>query len=206
MDGLIHISVGVLLPLLPAYILFRTLPTDATVEGPWKGLRIKLGGGFGGYFLLVLLVFGYLYWMNGRCKNETEEIRSLSEELQRCNEAYKVYTVKGNISADDKSSFEGEKVNDFTVVVIPTTWNISRGGGFEAQIPVSVRQDGTLDFPRIGVRHPDYSGDDVDLDDNSLIDLNQERREIRLKTWIMLRKKTAEYSAEGSQQPKEATQ
>jgi len=39
-------SVGVLLPLLPAYILFKTLPTDATVEGPWKGLRIKLGGGY----------------------------------------------------------------------------------------------------------------------------------------------------------------
>src|SRR5262249_56563519 len=143
----------------PAYILFKTLPTDATVEGPWKGLRIKLGGGFGGYFLLVLLVFGYLYWMNGQRNKETEEIQSLRRELQRCNGANKVYTVKGNISADDMSSFEGEKVKDFTVVVIPMTWNISRGGGFGARIPVGLKQDGTPDFPRIGVRHPDYLGD-----------------------------------------------
>jgi len=208
MDSLIHISVGVLLPLLPAYVLFKTLPADATVEGPWKGLRIKLGGGFGGYFLLVLIVFGYLYWMNERGKNEIVEAQRLNEELQRCignlNRAYKVYTVKGNISADDRRSFEGEKLNDFTVVVIPTTWSISSNGWFEAQIPVRLKQDGTPDFPRIGIRHPDYSGDDVDLDDNGLIDLNQQKREISLKSRIMLRKNTAEYSAEGSQRPKEA--
>lgn len=44
-----------LLPLIPAFVLFRFLPSAANVEGPFKGLTIKLGGAFAGYFVTVLL-------------------------------------------------------------------------------------------------------------------------------------------------------
>lgn len=43
-----------LIPLLPAYVLYRGLPADAHVEGPFHGLQIKLAGAFAGYFVLVL--------------------------------------------------------------------------------------------------------------------------------------------------------
>jgi hypothetical protein len=48
----------VLLPLVPAVLLFKFLPSDASAEGPWKGLKIKVGGSFAGYFLMVVLLTG----------------------------------------------------------------------------------------------------------------------------------------------------
>jgi len=45
-----------LLPLLPAFLLFRFLPSSsAVVDGPFKGFNIKLGGAFGGYIVAVFL-------------------------------------------------------------------------------------------------------------------------------------------------------
>src|ERR1700720_3113161 len=46
----------VLLPILPAYLLFRLLPSSSNVSGLLQGLEIKLGGAFGGYFILVVLI------------------------------------------------------------------------------------------------------------------------------------------------------
>jgi hypothetical protein len=46
----------VLLPLVPAILLFKFLPSDASAQGPWKGLKIKVGGSFAGYFIMALLL------------------------------------------------------------------------------------------------------------------------------------------------------
>jgi hypothetical protein len=53
---LITLAAVILLPIVPAYLLFKALPSTAAVSGPLKGLELKLGGGFAGYFALVLLV------------------------------------------------------------------------------------------------------------------------------------------------------
>jgi hypothetical protein len=42
----------VLLPIIPAYILYKTLPSRTKVSGPFKGLNIQLTGAFTGYTLL----------------------------------------------------------------------------------------------------------------------------------------------------------
>ncbi len=55
---LIDIAVIVLIPMIPALILYVVLPSRATVSGPFKGLNIRLQGAFGGYFVLVLVVVG----------------------------------------------------------------------------------------------------------------------------------------------------
>ncbi len=57
-DQLIEIAGIVLIPMIPALILYAVLPSQATVSGPFKGLNIRLQGAFGGYFLLVLVVVG----------------------------------------------------------------------------------------------------------------------------------------------------
>lgn len=52
-----------LVPLAPAYILYRKLPSDTVVKGPFKGLTVQLTGAFAGYFVLVLVgsgLFSYL--------------------------------------------------------------------------------------------------------------------------------------------------
>ena len=53
----------ILLPLVPAYILYASLPAqegDDFVEGEYQGLNIKLKGAFSGYFILVLLLSGFI--------------------------------------------------------------------------------------------------------------------------------------------------
>jgi hypothetical protein len=46
----------ILLPIIPAYILFKALPATGSVDGKLQGLEIKLGGAFAGYFAVVLLI------------------------------------------------------------------------------------------------------------------------------------------------------
>src|SRR5262249_21725305 len=60
-EVLAYISAAILLPFIPAYVLYKTLPSRTTVKGPFKGLNIKLGGAFGGYFLLVITIFGFIF-------------------------------------------------------------------------------------------------------------------------------------------------
>jgi hypothetical protein len=53
---LVILSAIVLLPLIPAYLLFKALPSSGTVEGPLAGLKVKLGGAFGGYVALTVFI------------------------------------------------------------------------------------------------------------------------------------------------------
>jgi len=50
----------VIMPIIPAYILYKSLPARTTVSGPFKGLNIQLTGAFGGYFVVVLLIAGFI--------------------------------------------------------------------------------------------------------------------------------------------------
>ncbi len=49
-------AVVTLLPIVPAYVLFRALPSQAEVSGPFQGMTIKLGGAFSAYFIVFLLL------------------------------------------------------------------------------------------------------------------------------------------------------
>jgi hypothetical protein len=51
----VYMLLILLIPIIPAFILFRFLPSSANVKGPLKGLDIKLGGAFGGYIVAVIL-------------------------------------------------------------------------------------------------------------------------------------------------------
>jgi hypothetical protein len=46
----------ILLPIIPAFILFKALPATGSVDGKLQGLEIKLSGAFAGYFAVVLLI------------------------------------------------------------------------------------------------------------------------------------------------------
>jgi hypothetical protein len=56
MNQLYVLAVIVLLPLIPAYLLFKTLPSRAVVKGPLAGLNVSLGGAFGGYVALTVFI------------------------------------------------------------------------------------------------------------------------------------------------------
>jgi hypothetical protein len=46
----------ILLPIIPAFILFKALPASGDVSGKLQGLQIKLSGAFAGYFAVVVLI------------------------------------------------------------------------------------------------------------------------------------------------------
>jgi uncharacterized membrane protein len=56
MDDLVLLSAVVLLPLIPAFLLFKLLPSRAVVKGPLAGMNVSLGGAFGGYVALAVFV------------------------------------------------------------------------------------------------------------------------------------------------------
>jgi hypothetical protein len=43
-------------PILPAFLLFKAIKSNANLSGPFKGMTVKLGGAFAGYFLVLLLM------------------------------------------------------------------------------------------------------------------------------------------------------
>ena len=55
---IVYLCAILLIPIVPAYILYKLLPNETKVSGPFKGLNIQLTGSFGGFFLLVLLSSG----------------------------------------------------------------------------------------------------------------------------------------------------
>lgn len=50
----------VLLPLIPAFLLYKYLPAKTHVSGPFQGLSIQLTGSFAGYFLIALGTGGFV--------------------------------------------------------------------------------------------------------------------------------------------------
>jgi hypothetical protein len=53
------LSLLILMPLVPAYLLFKLLPSsDADVAGPLSGLNLKLKGAFGGYVAVMVFMTG----------------------------------------------------------------------------------------------------------------------------------------------------
>jgi hypothetical protein len=57
-QNMVVLLVIILVPIIPSYLLFKLLPASAAVNGPFKGLRIDLSGGFAGYFLIFLVLVG----------------------------------------------------------------------------------------------------------------------------------------------------
>ena len=125
----IYIAVIVLLPLVPAILLYRVIPSkgsDAEVSGPLQGFSLKLKGGIASYFA-ILLVTSWIY------------ARPVSERMQ-------LYTFTGYLQMDDStaSALIAERPEDWKSVesqlmwsVVPPNVSVFPHGKFELQIPYS---------------------------------------------------------------------
>ena len=87
-----------LLPLIPAFILYKFLPSKTNVSGPFKGLNLKLTGAFAGYFLLVLTAIGVFFPLlkNDQAKvieQQNEKINQLENVMNE----HQQWVMKGNI-------------------------------------------------------------------------------------------------------------
>jgi hypothetical protein len=53
------ISAIILLPIVPAFLLFKFLRSRGGVSGPLVGLKISFGGAFGGYLVVMVFIANY---------------------------------------------------------------------------------------------------------------------------------------------------
>ena len=121
---LIWIFTAILLPIIPALLLFKFLPSTADVSGPFQGLQIKLGGAVGAYFLLVLVI--YLG--------------------PRPTPPYEVWTVKGYIQ-DENGTYLPE--NKISMNIQPRSVEYLNDGSFEMDVLVKRGQSGRVKLPTL---------------------------------------------------------
>src|SRR5271167_2496018 len=79
---LITFVVLIIIPLVPAYVLFKALPSSADVSGPLQGLALKLSGAFAGYFALMVLTFTQLPHVRQFASAETHQVWTVEGNLQ----------------------------------------------------------------------------------------------------------------------------
>lgn len=192
-EELVLIAFAILIPITPAYILYKALPSQAKVEGPFQGLNIRLGGAFAGYFLLVLLIFGFHY---SQPKNQ-----------------YEVWEVQGQIHADDNNS---SSVDSKAVLsLLPSTVNVRPDGRFSVLIATMPGINGGLKFPQLHIEHPDYQTVDIDLNESEPgygqqkchISKSQSEKALKLDKIVVLKKRVSDYAQTGqnSQVPLQVT-
>lgn len=134
---------ALLLPLVPAYILYKALRSEASVTGPFQGFRLHLSGAFAGYFILVVAVFHFSPLFHP--------------------DHYQVWEVKGHLAVDPVAG-QASSVKP-RITVEPPFQNIYDDGRFDMEIVTVPGERGQIKFPTLVVQHPDYQSVSIDLND-----------------------------------------
>jgi hypothetical protein len=121
-------AVVTLLPLVPAYVLFKTLRSHARVNGPFAGLTIHLGGAFAAYFLVFVMLW-----------NGTAGAVESSH--------YHDWTVAGKVEFDTDGTSPNPRY--ITSYVKPPTLSVETDGHFEFKVPVQEFANGKIEWPVI---------------------------------------------------------
>lgn len=148
-ENLIYIAAAVLLPLIPAFILYKILPAKANLVGPLGKFTLKLSGAFAGYFALVIIVFGFVYSR----PNKAEPCPVLPKER------YSVYKVQGII----EPFVDGDDLIADTNITLHPWMEISRSGLFE--LFVAVDQDSNAAVKSLEITHEGFLPESVPLTD-----------------------------------------
>lgn len=172
--ALIELAAILLLPVVPAYLLYAVLPSSADVSGPFKGLNIKLTGAFGGYFLLVLLSSGYVAVdLRGQIIVLEDQITGLEEKMASV-ERYQVWKIKGSIKPHGLPESRPKVDQDlFEIALWPVETvrkqkpNQENMFEYVIEAPIPTRGDQLApDFDDIAVYHDEFfAGQSSDLGD-----------------------------------------
>ena len=144
---LLFITALVLLPLIPAMVLFTKLPSTGEVSGPLKGLNVKFSGAFAAY----LILFGCLL-----------QIRPTDFDHSH------VWQVEGRVAFQRPASEGKPNTNDIRVRVTPPDLVVhgnGAGGSFRFDVPIPERR-GAPDFPRLSLDLAGYEPLSVSLAPN----------------------------------------
>lgn len=128
-ENLIVVIVSVLVPIIPAYLLYKLLPSTGSVEGPFQGLQIKLGGAFAGYFLVLLVIIAF--W-----------------KTQNTN--YEVWKVSGWTNFEGGDNLDKTKV----FILVNPSPTLQSDGTFQINVLKQANATGEMDLPTLVVDQP----------------------------------------------------
>jgi len=161
MTNLAYFSVLLLIPLVPAVVIYRTLPTEsAHVAGTFHGMRIKLSGAFAAYFALVLI-----------------GVWTLPRPSAQSSSHYQVWRIKGSVTGADPNIFDYER--DIQLRVNPFGER-KPDGTFTIDVLCTEDEVGRWEFPTLSVEGKGYFKQSVDLNDTSKVEPIG-YRELRIK-------------------------
>jgi len=140
LDPNVNLAVILLVPIVPAYTLFKALKSTGTLDGVWHGLNLQLGGAFAGYFALVLLVlYSHNIWAS---------------------QATPMYVVTGQLVDGNN----GQPVDLSTILVNPPCVKTLPDGEFTIYFSPVPGPAGNVEYPLIQVNHKEYAAMNIPLD------------------------------------------
>lgn len=143
-----------ILPLIPAYILFKFLPAKSIVTGPFKGLNIDFSGATAIYFIIFVTIF------------TTSQFWQLEGQDNTDQKDFEVWEVEGQIKAENVQNY-GEE--GFKLTVIPEEKPLRNG---QFSVTILRERDNTTDemeFPALHISDTDeeYMPRTISLQNNN---------------------------------------
>ncbi|HTS45817.1 MAG TPA: hypothetical protein VMH01_15565 [Puia sp.] len=166
-----------LIPLLPAYIIYKFLPSRTAVKGPFRGLHINLTGAFGGYFLLVIITVGLFYYQsnnqlakdlkeaNLKLDSVNSQLLKLNNDITNARSKYQVWKMLGKL---DSRSPEMTKI-----FIDEKSISINALGKFDASMVIRTDHNRNVQLPDAVCffnKNEGYSVVDLSQKENAAID------------------------------------
>lgn len=190
-ENLLYIAAAVLLPLIPAYILYKALPERGSVGGVLGLLTHKLSGAFTGYLALVLIVFAFVY-SRPRAREACPDCPIVERPR------YTVYKVQGRLQP------EVDKVNltkDTSLTLHPPV-ELLKNGFFE--FDVSIDQDTNAASKNLEIAHEGFNTEIIPLSEKLAenpifkprysVKFDESTKTIQVQGMIVLEKEEGNYS------------
>jgi hypothetical protein len=152
-DPRITLILIVLLPMIPAYFLFRNLPSTGNVEGTFKGMEVKLGGAFAGYFIVIILIFHYMDKWSPAAPPPPPPTAE-------------VWHLSGQLADSAGHALDPLDIKDFSFA--PRTFDATAGGNFTLTFVTQPAQGGGTIYPELTISHKKLLPMKIVLDPSSL--------------------------------------
>lgn len=206
MNDLSYMGITFLLPFVVVFALFYFIPagksgSSADVKGTLYGLKIRAGGAFGLYLIILLIAIAFT---NARLKEKEQANAAALQSKQTENAALQAANNQLRVAKETwrirgQVVLAGSAPQAYQVDVIPPKPNLDLHGkfDFDLRIPPKTDQAGPLHIPEIVISRDGYEPVSFRLDPDAKItagyspikysvNFDQGSREIRIDPGIRL--------------------
>lgn len=208
------ISVAILLPLIPAFLLYSKLKKQfagkTVIKGPFAGLQIDVSGAFASYFLLVLTVLLAFYGPGGEMGNLRAKVKALEQQNSQFRPTIEVWEVWGQLElSEDKKALSPESTANIRIALHPSPQAVMDDGTFRVDVVKHIRPGGAAELPILILSKDGWGSATVPLEEKRGPKLgkqytktfDQSARRITIEDPIVLRQQRIPYNPSASITP-----